>query len=126
MELKETIASRIKLLRELNKLSQLQIANFLGTTQASIARYEQGVVYPKNEHLLWYAERFNVSLDWIYGRTDNLKIGFLKKNVKDYMSEDLKKIIGNELQPGQDIYEMIKARVDELTEKANKKKNKRK
>ena len=120
MELKETIASRIKLLRELNKLSQLQIANCLRTTQASIARYEQGVVYPKNEHLLWYAERFNVSLDWIYGRTDHLKIGFLKKNVKDYMSEDLKKIIGEELQPGQDIYEMIKERVDEMVEKKKK------
>ena len=117
MGLKETIAERIKILRELNHLSQTVIAKSLGTTQASIARYEQGVVFPKNEHLLWYAERFNVSLDWIYGRVDDLKIGFMKKEVKDYMSEDLKKIIGQELQPGQDIYEMIEATVDEIVAK---------
>lgn len=117
MKLKEIIAERIKVLRELNHLSQTQIAKSLGTTQASIARYEQAVVFPKNEHLLWYSERFNVSLDWIYGRVDNLKMGFMKKEVKDYMSEDLKKIIGEELKPGQDIYEMIKSAVDEIAAK---------
>ena len=66
MELKEIIASRIKELRVINGLSQVQIAKELGTTQASVARYERGEIFPKEVHVLWYADRFNVSLDWIF------------------------------------------------------------
>ena len=114
MELKQIIASRIKELREINKMSQVQLAKEMGTTQASVARYEQAKVFPQEEHLLWYADRFNVSLDWIYGRTNQRKGGMLKKNLQKYMSEDMKKIIGDSLEPGEDVYEMIKTRVEEM------------
>ena len=124
MELKKIIASRVKQLREMNGLSQSKLAEKLGTTQASIARYEQGKVFPQEEHLLWYADTFNVSLDWIYGRTDYRRGGFLKKNMKQYMSEDVRKIIGDELEPGQDIYKMIKERLDEMVEDMKKKEKK--
>ena len=114
MELKEIIASRIKELRVINNLSQVQIAKELGTTQASVARYERGEIFPKEIHVLWYADRFNVSLDWIYGRTNQRKGGMLKKNLQKHMSEDMKKIIGDSLGPGEDVYEMIKERVEEM------------
>ena len=114
MELKEIIASRIKELRVINNLSQVQIAKELGTTQASVARYERGEIFPKEIHVLWYADRFNVSLDWIYGRTSQRKGGMLKKNLQKHMSEDMKKIIGDSLEPGEDVYEMIKTRVEEM------------
>ena len=125
MELKEIIASRIKKLREMNGLSQAQLAKEIGTTQASVARYEKGIVFPQETHLLWYADRFNVSLDWIYGRTNSMRGGFLKKDLKEYMSDDVRKIIGEELEPGQNIYELIKERVGEMVEEMNKKSKKK-
>ena len=115
MELKEIIASRVKELRTINGLSQVQIAKELGITQATVARYERGETFPKEVHVLWYADRFKVSLDWIYGRTNQRKGGMLKKNLQKYMSEDMKKIIGHSLEPGEDVYEMIKERVEEMT-----------
>jgi len=67
------IAERLKVLRNSLGYSQKEIAAMLGTTQASINRYEHDQVTPPPEIILWYAEYFGVSLDYIYGRTDNTK-----------------------------------------------------
>jgi len=67
----QILAERIKALREGMKMSQLKIANLVGTTQTSINRYEKEVGLPPHKTLLWYADYFDVSMDYIYGRTDN-------------------------------------------------------
>ena len=64
------IGERLRHLREGMKLSQMKIAGLIGTTQASINRYESGLSTPSPKVLLWYADYFDVSLDYIYGRTD--------------------------------------------------------
>lgn len=65
------IAERLKKLRCGIKKSQKQIAELLQTTQASINRYESGVAFPPPDTLLWYADFFDVSMDYIFGRTEN-------------------------------------------------------
>lgn len=67
----DLIAERLRQLRESVKFSQMKIAGVIGTTQASINRYETGQASPSTKVLLWYADFFDVSLDYIYGRTDN-------------------------------------------------------
>lgn len=58
-------------LRESMKLSQTRIALENGTiTQSAINRYESGKSEIPNEILLWYADFFDVSLDYIFCRTD--------------------------------------------------------
>lgn len=53
------------------KLSQTKIAVENGTiTQSAINRYESGKSEIPNEILLWYADFFDVSLDYIFCRTD--------------------------------------------------------
>ena len=42
----------------------------LGTTQSSINRYENGQTEPTVELFRKYADLFDVSLDYIFGRTD--------------------------------------------------------
>lgn len=69
----EIVAKRIKGLRESASLSQSKIAAMIGTTQASVFRYENGQASPPLEVLLWYANFFDVSLDYIFGRTDSLE-----------------------------------------------------
>ena len=66
----KVFAERLRTLREGMKLSQSKIAEMVGTTQTSINRYEKEVGLPPHKTLLWYADYFDVSMDYIYGRTD--------------------------------------------------------
>jgi len=63
------IGSKLKELRENAKISQSKLAEYANTNQSSINRYENGKTTPPPEILLWYAEYFDVSLDYVYGRT---------------------------------------------------------
>lgn len=67
----EIIGRRLRLLRESVHISQAKVAELIGTSQVSIARYENGAGSPPLKTLLWYADYFDVSLDYIFGRTDN-------------------------------------------------------
>lgn len=67
----EIVGQRLKLLRDGIKLSQKKIAALIGTQQTSINRYETDQYSPPLKVLLWYADYFDVSLDYIFGRTDN-------------------------------------------------------
>jgi transcriptional regulator with XRE-family HTH domain len=58
-------------LREGVKLSQAKIGEMIGTTQSSVNRFESTMTAPILTTLLWYADFFDVSLDYIFGRTDN-------------------------------------------------------
>ena len=64
------IGERLRTLRESVKLSQAKMGEMLGTTQASINRYETATSAPPLKTLLWYADYFDVSMDYIFGRTD--------------------------------------------------------
>lgn len=64
------VAGRLKELRDSVGFSQAKVAELVGTTQASINRYEKGQSEPPLKTLLWYADTFDVSMDYIFGRTD--------------------------------------------------------
>jgi len=64
------VGERLRALREGVRLSQAQVGKLIGTGQSSIGRYECDVGNPPFHILLWYADYFDVSLDYIFGRTD--------------------------------------------------------
>ena len=64
------LGARLRLLRESVKLTQLKIAAMIGSAQATINRYESGEGAPPLKTLLWYADYFDVSMDYLFGRTD--------------------------------------------------------
>ena len=64
------LGERLKQLREENGFSQNKLAKLVGLPQSSINRYESGFSNPAPETLLWYADYFDVSMDFIFGRTD--------------------------------------------------------
>ena len=66
----QEIANRLKRLRESVSLSQAKIAVLMGATQASVNRYENGQTTPQLKILLWYADFFDVSMDYIFARTE--------------------------------------------------------
>lgn len=65
------MAERLRTLRFANQLSQAKLAQEFSATQASINRYEHDQSEPSFETLLKYADYFNVSMDYLFGRTDD-------------------------------------------------------
>ncbi len=61
---------RLRDLREDADLNQTQIAEILFTSQTVYSRYERGVRTIPVEHLLILADFYNVSTDYILGRTN--------------------------------------------------------
>ena len=72
MKQKPTIvAQRLTELREGVRLSQAKLAaQFEGVEQPAIFRYENAQSFPPYNVLMQYADFFDVSLDYIFGRTD--------------------------------------------------------
>ncbi len=56
--------------RKINKLTQRQVAEYLGISQPSYIRYENGQSEPTLTNLVKLADLFDVSVDYLLGRTD--------------------------------------------------------
>ena len=65
------VAERLRSLRESVKLSQVKMAEIVGVKQSSLNRYELNQASPTFETLTRYADYFDVSMDFLYGRTDD-------------------------------------------------------
>jgi transcriptional regulator with XRE-family HTH domain len=57
-------------LREDNDLKQSDVAELIGTTQQQYSKYETGEIDMPIRALLTLADRYNVSTDFLLGRTD--------------------------------------------------------
>ncbi len=60
---------RLKDLREDNDMTQTQISEILGIQQTVYSRYERGFQTIPVEHLIRLADFYEVSTDYILGRT---------------------------------------------------------
>ena len=65
---------RLKELREKRRISQQKLAIDLCMNQNSISRYENEVREADYKTLIRFADYFDVSIDYLLGRTDNPKI----------------------------------------------------
>lgn len=90
----QEVAQRLKSLRERVSLSQAKIAALMGATQASVNRYENGQTSPPLKILLWYADFFDVSMDYIFARTEKPegKLYEYKPKVIEAITQDNKEL----------------------------------
>ena len=65
------VADRLRALRKTVNLSQAKLAPVLNLNQSAVNRYENDMCDPSFAALLRYADFFDVSLDYIFGRTDD-------------------------------------------------------
>lgn len=63
----------IRNLREDNDLIQTQVAKILGVSQRVYSNYERGEVEISLDSLMKLADYYNVSMDYIFGRTKKKK-----------------------------------------------------
>ena len=64
---------RLRALRKARKISQLKLALDMNMNQNTISRYENGEREADYETLIRFADYFDVSLDYLLGRTDKEK-----------------------------------------------------
>lgn len=64
---------RLKEIRTKRKISQVRLAMDLNMAQNTISRYERGQREADYETLIMFADYFNVSVDYLLGRTNNPK-----------------------------------------------------
>lgn len=65
---------RLKELRKKKKISQVRLAIELDLNQNTVSRYENGEREADYKTLIAIADYFQVSLDYLFGRTDNPNI----------------------------------------------------
>lgn len=65
-----TFSERVKMLREKNGLSQDAVGKIIGVKRYSVYAYEKGKCYPDVPHLIALADYFDVTTDYLLGRTD--------------------------------------------------------
>ena len=66
----EAVSKRITELRTSLSLSQNKMAKEFGISQSALNRYEHNQTSVPDDVVMKYAEFFDVSLDYIFGRTD--------------------------------------------------------
>ena len=98
-----TVGERLRSLRESIGLSQAKLSEISGSNQSATNRYEHNQAEAPYKILLWYADYFDVSLDYIFGRTDKPQ-GTLYKHQPDKLKKKIEK--------GEEFKEFIEACFD--------------
>ena len=79
------VGNKIKEYRELNKMTQKDIAEILGVEPATISKYEAGTIEPSIESLKRLAETFNITVDELI--KDEEKFDITKIDVLEILRE---------------------------------------
>ena len=66
--------NNLKKLRQEKGITQISLQMKTGIEQALLSKYENGERVPPTETLMLLADFYDVSMDYIMGRTDNPKI----------------------------------------------------
>ncbi|OTW73434.1 transcriptional regulator [Bacillus thuringiensis serovar roskildiensis] len=98
------IGEKIKELRKNNKITQEQLGNAIGVSKMAISYFEKGKKSPGRESLEKIADYFNVTTDYLLGRSEDPEL-----------SEEENKIVTKE---GKNILALIESLPEEERKKA--------
>lgn len=103
----DTLGSKLKKLREESGFTLEYVAKHLKTTKTSIGRYEKNDREPKSEMITSLADFYNVSTDYLLGRTDyrNIKIdenGHIE-HIKPKLDEGVTTIAAHRINVNEDL-----------------------
>lgn len=65
------LKERLKELRVNKSVTQQSVANAVGVTVGNLQKFEYGTTHPRLENLIKIADYFDVSIDYLVGRSDN-------------------------------------------------------
>jgi len=79
----------LKNLRKQKGITQQHVANAINTSRSCISNYESGNRQPDNETIKLLADYFDVSVDYLFGRSEVktlIKSNSMIKDVQDFLS----------------------------------------
>lgn len=88
----EIMGKRLRLLREKSGLSQKFVAEQIGVKNNTLSGYESGNREPDSETLTKLADYYEVSTDYLHGRSDNIK-GLTAQNNNYHSLNEIDKLI---------------------------------
>jgi len=83
------LGERLKRARERKGLSQIDVFKKININNKTLSRYEAGGSEPDVDNLVKLANLYEVSIDYLVGRTDNPKMQFSKEERFIYDKLDL-------------------------------------
>ena len=92
------VHGRIKQIRELNRMTQADLAKTLGVTKSSVNDWETGGSVPSTQELMALAILFKVSVNYLLGLDDNMRVSIdhLKEHEKELIFAFTDYILGQE------------------------------
>ena len=102
---------RIKELREEKNISQLELAKKLNLTQQSISLYEKGDREPSIDVLKSIANFFNVSLDYLLGKSDIRNYDENEKEFRFAFHKETEGMTDEEIKDALRFYKEMKNRI---------------
>jgi HTH-type transcriptional regulator, competence development regulator len=97
-KMENLFGNRLRTLRKENKMTQKELANTLKSAESTVSMYERGEREPAYETVIKLSDIFNVSADYLLGRTDQ-RDGVINKTDKSKI---------NEYNPLDEINKMVK------------------
>jgi transcriptional regulator with XRE-family HTH domain len=92
----ESVASRLRLAREMSGLSKIQVAALLGIPEAQISDAENGTRILNTDEILQFANYYDVNKDWLKGTVAE-KIGIDDETLQ-LAARDLQKLEPDDLE----------------------------
>ncbi|MCG8498932.1 MAG: helix-turn-helix domain-containing protein [Firmicutes bacterium] len=89
----------LKQLREQKELTQEQLGKIINLSKANISKYELGRLEPNMETLNQIATFFNVSIDYLLGRTDHPETIIKKTGLENIYLAVAKKMQDQQIPP---------------------------
>ncbi len=102
------IGKRIKKLRENKNLNQLEFSKILNISNTTLSQYEAGNRTPSDEIKEKVADYFNVSVDYLLGRTEKYSIEAEDSKEEKFFSFDVSNLPEEAIKQIEDYIEFVK------------------
>lgn len=107
----ETVGKRLRFLREKAHLTQAKMAELMQAKQPAINRYEHGQAAAPFSILRRYADYFDVSLDYIFGRCDEPQGKLYEYKPNFANNPEMRQFVEMCFEPGSAMNEKLKQTV---------------
>lgn len=86
---KSKLGKRLKKLRKDNNLTQKELAKVLNIKNNTLSQYENGINEPNDEIKIKIADYFDVTIDYLLGRTNNKHESKLTDEEADQLADEI-------------------------------------
>ena len=87
------LGERLRACRDWMGMTQMELAELLGVSPQAVGLWETGISSPSDEHKLSLAVLYDVSLDWLLGREQQVAEGRTPYDVRLVVVEEFKDIV---------------------------------